>query len=230
MPEEKTQTQQRRRVGRVDIRSHDTRTNGALETTPQHAHRTPANIAQKRRVLDLQRRKDEGRRSSFGLKKRHEKLVGIGFSLIMGVAIFKELIDPFILVMQFLTDVSTVVGVSAGLATESTTIGVVVGGIVGGIVKAASFIPKFGEVIETTVETVVETPFNILWWTIGVVATSTASFIIWLYLFVYNGIYFGIRKLFLFLLVLLIEIIPVVNLIPSTVFLILTIKRMENKK
>jgi len=222
MPEENIQPQQRERVRRLDIRPRDVGPdiNAPAANDPffeQPTQEPGAGIAQKRR--DLQRSKSRAR-SRLRTKKPPKKLVGVGFWMIVGVVIFKELMDPFIMMLQFFTDISTVAGVGAGVYTGSAKAGVAAGVIA----KAVSYIPYVGSVVEAAVEI----PFKLLWWAIGTVATFTASFIIWYYLAIANGISFGMRKLAMFMVVFLVEAVPVLNLVPSTVLALFIIRRMEN--
>lgn len=214
MPEENTQAQRRKRITRLDIRPRD------LDNTQKSNQPVQKpNIAKKRRVLEKSKNKTS--RGRFSIKKPTKKMVGFGFWMIVGVAIFKELMDLFILLMQFATDISTVAGLAAGLYTDSTVVGVATGVVV----KFLSYIPFLAPIALG-----INLVFTLLWWVIGIITTTAVSFAIWYYLAIANGISFGMRKLAMFMVVFLVESIPVLNLVPSTVLVLFIIRKMENSK
>ncbi len=225
MPEEKTQIQERSRVEHVDIRPRDSIQRGNIsmknnkEKNGQSIQKPPVGIvgiAQKRRAL--QRSKRKARRGRLHIRKPIKKMVGVGFWMIVGVAVFKELMDPFITIMSFV-DIAVVAGGATGEAWNSAVLGKLV--IFG--IKAASYVPVFAPFVLGA-----SILFKIFWWSIGIMVTITASFAIWYYLAVANGVSFGMRKLSMFMVVFLVEAVPVLNLVPSTVLVLFIIRKMEN--
>jgi len=174
--------------------------------------------ARAKRLEEIKKRRASGARGKASAPQ--SKLDGVGFWMIMGVAIVKDAIDPVATLLQLLFATSGT-AVTAGLAAGEAAGSGLAGGIVGGAVKALDFL--FPGVIDT-----VDLGLGAAIWFMAVGLSLSLTFVIWFYLF-YRGVSMTPARLLVIGGSLIIGIIPFINWFPETVLMLILIKRGEKK-